>query len=180
MAESDNCLVDEQFMIFAGSSEEDMAFATLFWKSVILQPPLESTLVFNDVQQRLKVAQPKTPQPNVAHQVPEEDYKNTLRFLEVQQKQEVAEKAQYLLKARRRKDIIALLRKQRAERIKISSPYVIEFDTLALQGSTPQKEKVSLLYKPNSTEQRRSDDELKARAADAEAKAEADTVRQLE
>nr|XP_033774674.1 UPF0722 protein C11orf88 homolog isoform X3 [Geotrypetes seraphini] len=160
MAESDNCLVDEQFMIFAGSSEEDMAFATLFWKSVILQPPLESTLVFNDVQQRLKVAQPKTPQPNVAHQVPEEDYKNTLRFLEVQQKQEVAEKAQYLLKARRRKDIIALLRKQRAERIK--------------------KEKVSLLYKPNSTEQRRSDDELKARAADAEAKAEADTVRQLE
>nr|XP_033774676.1 UPF0722 protein C11orf88 homolog isoform X5 [Geotrypetes seraphini] len=141
MAESDNCLVDEQFMIFAGSSEEDMAFATLFWKSVILQPPLESTLVFNDVQQRLKVAQPKTPQPNVAHQVPEEDYKNTLRFLEVQQKQEVAEKAQYLLKARRRKDIIALLRKQRAERIKISSPYVIEFDTLALQGSTPQVKK---------------------------------------
>ncbi|XP_030076617.1 cilia- and flagella-associated protein HOATZ [Microcaecilia unicolor] len=162
MAQSENCLVDEQFMIFAGSSEEDIAFANLFWKSVTLHPPIESRLVSSNIQQRLKVALPlaqlRNPQLNVAHQVPEEDFKSELLLLEAREKQEDAEKAQYLLKARRREDIIALLRKQRAERIK--------------------KEKISLLYKPKITAQRRSDDEL--RAAKAEAEAEADAVRQLE
>ncbi|XP_029429486.1 UPF0722 protein C11orf88 homolog [Rhinatrema bivittatum] len=92
MAEDELCEVDKRFMIFAGSSEQDIAFASFFWKSVTLHPPIESRLVSSEIQQRLKVAQPQSPPPNVAHQVPEEDYKSTMLLLEAQTETEGCQK----------------------------------------------------------------------------------------
>ncbi|XP_072094292.1 cilia- and flagella-associated protein HOATZ isoform X4 [Mobula birostris] len=44
------------YTVFAGSSQEEVANAKVFWSSVTLQPPLESRLVSSDIKQRLKVA----------------------------------------------------------------------------------------------------------------------------
>ncbi|WAR25235.1 HOATZ-like protein [Mya arenaria] len=41
---------------FYGSSQEDISYATNFWQSVQLHPPMESRLVSSDIKQRLKVA----------------------------------------------------------------------------------------------------------------------------
>lgn len=52
--------IEKHYTIFAGSSEDDVAYAKVFWSSLFLQPPLESRLVSADMRQRLKVA--KVPQ----------------------------------------------------------------------------------------------------------------------
>jgi len=43
-------------IMFTGSSEQDISHAKSFWKSLNLQPPLESRLVSSDIKQRLPVA----------------------------------------------------------------------------------------------------------------------------
>lgn len=45
---------------FEGSSEEDINYATNFWQSIQLHPPMESRLVSSDIKQRLKVAPPSS------------------------------------------------------------------------------------------------------------------------
>ena len=45
---------------FSGSSEEDISYATNFWQSIQLHPPMESRLVSSDIKQRLKVAPPSS------------------------------------------------------------------------------------------------------------------------
>lgn len=55
--------IEKHYTVFAGSSEDDVAYAKLFWSSLFLQPPLESRLVSADIRQRLKVA--KAPQCNL-------------------------------------------------------------------------------------------------------------------
>ncbi|KAK3527356.1 hypothetical protein QTP86_021934, partial [Hemibagrus guttatus] len=52
--------VDVCYTVFEGSSQEDVAYAKVFWSSLCLQPPIESSLVSLDIRQRLKVA--KAPQ----------------------------------------------------------------------------------------------------------------------
>ena len=47
--------VKEQ-LFFHGSSEEDIAYAKTFWKSVQLLPPMESRLVSSHISQRLRPA----------------------------------------------------------------------------------------------------------------------------
>lgn len=46
--------------IFYGSSAEDISYATNFWQSIQLHPPMESRLVSSDIKQRLKVAPPSS------------------------------------------------------------------------------------------------------------------------
>ena len=48
------------FTEFSGSSEEDVSYATNFWQSIQLHPPMESRLVSSDIKQRLKVAPPSS------------------------------------------------------------------------------------------------------------------------
>jgi hypothetical protein len=45
---------------FYGSSAEDVNYATNFWQSIQLHPPMESRLVSSDIKQRLKVAPPSS------------------------------------------------------------------------------------------------------------------------
>jgi len=51
--------IEKLYTVFNGASQEDVAYAKVFWNSLSLQPPIESRLVSADIRQRLKVA--KTP-----------------------------------------------------------------------------------------------------------------------
>ncbi|XP_075460501.1 cilia- and flagella-associated protein HOATZ isoform X2 [Ascaphus truei] len=106
------------YTVFTGSSERDGICCKIFWNSVMLQPPLESRLVSGDMEQRLRAAGAPTLQT---------DY----FILEGQKEQHLEQKAIYLQKAKRREEIIALLKKQREDRIK--------------------KEAISRAYKPQTT-----------------------------
>ncbi|XP_048839102.1 cilia- and flagella-associated protein HOATZ isoform X1 [Brienomyrus brachyistius] len=115
--------LDAFFTVFAGSSIEDVTYAKVFWSSVTLQPPLESRLVSASISQRLKVA--GDPQPSLEQSTPnkaeEEDLLETAH-----RRQRAAEKQKYLEMAKKRQDIMALLKKQREDRIKkemVSRPY---------------------------------------------------------
>lgn len=48
--------VSPEKVTFSGSSDEDMMHAKMFWQSMHLCPPMESTLVSSDISQRLRVA----------------------------------------------------------------------------------------------------------------------------
>lgn len=51
--------IEKLYTVFDGASQEDVAYAKVFWNSLSLQPPIESRLVSADIRQRLNVA--KTP-----------------------------------------------------------------------------------------------------------------------
>ncbi|XP_026068215.1 cilia- and flagella-associated protein HOATZ isoform X4 [Carassius auratus] len=51
--------LDKLYTVFDGASQEDVAYAKVFWSSLSLQPPIESRLVSADIRQRLRAA--KTP-----------------------------------------------------------------------------------------------------------------------
>ena len=46
--------------VFTGTSEEDTANLKIFWKSIHLNPTIESRLVSSDVRQRLQQAPAKS------------------------------------------------------------------------------------------------------------------------
>ncbi|XP_043936923.1 cilia- and flagella-associated protein HOATZ isoform X5 [Protopterus annectens] len=91
---------EKYYLLFAGSSEEDVEFAKAFWNSVALHPPLESRLVSADIKQRLRVAQPHPSQPqrNFAHEPQAIEIKTVQLLLEAHRKQKIEEKSQYLEK----------------------------------------------------------------------------------
>ncbi|XP_036381297.1 cilia- and flagella-associated protein HOATZ isoform X1 [Megalops cyprinoides] len=121
--------LNKYFTVFSGSSQEDVSYATVFWNSVTLQPPLESRLVSADISQRLKVA--KNPQHcmNIDCESPTPDTRCEETLQSVYLKQQAEEKKGYMEMAKRREEIITLFKKQREEQIK--------------------KEMMSLPYKPN-------------------------------
>ncbi|XP_073441232.1 cilia- and flagella-associated protein HOATZ [Dendrobates tinctorius] len=105
------------YTVFAGSAEHDVMCSKIFWNSVTLQPPLESRLVSGDVEQRRRPAgeagQRKT------YPLQElEDLKTEYCLLEAQRVQDMEQRSVYMEKAKRREEIIALLKKQREDRIK--------------------------------------------------------------
>ncbi|XP_073511393.1 cilia- and flagella-associated protein HOATZ [Phyllobates terribilis] len=102
------------YTVFAGSAEHDVMCSKIFWNSVTLQPPLESRLVSGDVEQRRREAgQRKT------HPLQDlEDLKTEYFLLEAQRVQDMEQRSVYMEKAKRREEIIALLKKQREDRIK--------------------------------------------------------------
>ncbi|XP_062949366.1 cilia- and flagella-associated protein HOATZ [Cynocephalus volans] len=104
-------------LVFAGSSEQDASLAKQFWMSASMCPTNESQLVLcRGSSQRLPVARPS------GSSLPE----NTEVIDEALKIQESEEKVKFLQKAKRRDEIIQLLKKQREERISkelISLPY---------------------------------------------------------
>ncbi|XP_058145413.1 cilia- and flagella-associated protein HOATZ isoform X1 [Dasypus novemcinctus] len=117
-------------LVFSGSSEQDVNLAKQFWISASMYPPNESQLVASrDSRQRLRVARPSGSRvAEKSHSQPfsPENTKNIDIIEEALKTQESEEKARYLQKAKRRDEILQLLRKQREERIMkelISLPY---------------------------------------------------------
>ncbi|XP_060768814.1 cilia- and flagella-associated protein HOATZ [Neoarius graeffei] len=124
--------VDLGYAVFEGSSQEDVAYAKVFWSSLCLQPPIESSLVSVDIRQRLKVAKP--PQQKSSNNVPKQPpwSRNDEILEKAYQLQMQDEKQRYLKMAKKRDEIMELLKKQREDRIK--------------------KEMVSRLHKPSRPE----------------------------
>ncbi|XP_037697316.1 cilia- and flagella-associated protein HOATZ isoform X2 [Choloepus didactylus] len=117
-------------LVFSGSSEQDVILAKQFWISASMYPPNESQLVLSrDSRQRLRVAGPSgSSVAEKCHFQPfsPENTKNRDIIAEALKIQASEEKAKYLQKAKRRDEILQLLRKQREERIMkelISLPY---------------------------------------------------------
>ncbi|XP_069750739.1 cilia- and flagella-associated protein HOATZ isoform X4 [Narcine bancroftii] len=112
------------YTVFAGSSQEDVASAKVFWSSLSLQPPLESRLVSGDIKQRLKVAPAagcKACKGQCHCQTSQGDIKSKQLLIEAQMQLKADEKARYLEKAKKRKEILELIKKQKEKRIQIHS-----------------------------------------------------------
>nr|DBA16212.1 TPA: hypothetical protein GDO54_003629 [Pyxicephalus adspersus] len=103
-------------MVFAGSSERDVLCSKIFWSSLTLQPPLESRLVSGNMKQRLRPAGEPGLRKNYTQQQLE-DLKTDYFLLEAQREQDIEQRARYQQKAKRREEIMALLKRQREERI---------------------------------------------------------------
>ncbi|XP_070621635.1 cilia- and flagella-associated protein HOATZ isoform X3 [Erythrolamprus reginae] len=123
-------------LAFAGSSEQDVALAKSFWNSVTLQPPLESRLgarrgsLCDGAASPRRSSTVKTSHLSVASSASEKREEERLSETEKD-----IWKEQYLEKAKKREDIIALLKRQREERI--------------------SKESLSRSHKPNSKSSQR-------------------------
>ncbi|XP_037361133.1 cilia- and flagella-associated protein HOATZ [Talpa occidentalis] len=120
-------------LVFAGSSDEDTNLAKQFWVAASMYPPNESQLVLSrGSSQRLPVAgSSKRISPENIYMKSFILTKDESKFnAEILKIQESEEKEKYLQKAKRRDEILQLLRKQREERI--------------------LKELISLPYKPNA------------------------------
>ncbi|KAM4717040.1 cilia- and flagella-associated protein HOATZ [Anableps anableps] len=101
----------ELFIVFDGSSPEDVARARQFWSSLSLLPPLESRLESTDIRQRLPVSRP---QPRETSAVPGPSGA-VLLFADWQRKED--ERRRYEALAGQRNDFLALLERQRQLRI---------------------------------------------------------------
>ncbi|XP_021231874.1 UPF0722 protein C11orf88 homolog isoform X2 [Numida meleagris] len=98
-------------LIFAGSSPADVEFARIFWSTAILPPLFESSLGPTNLQ-REGASPGQTPSsgwtpahrwaPSAAHSVQEDEAKE-----------------KYRLQAKKKEEILALLRKQREERVAV-------------------------------------------------------------
>ncbi|XP_062391525.1 cilia- and flagella-associated protein HOATZ isoform X2 [Sardina pilchardus] len=109
--------LEAQYTIFVGSSPEDVSYATTFWNSLALQPPIESRLVSADISQRLKVAKDPSiktaPRPGAS--------RNDAIFEKVSEQRTEEDRQKYKDMAKRRDQIMVLLKKQREERVKACS-----------------------------------------------------------
>ncbi|KAL1782549.1 UPF0722 protein C11orf88-like [Sigmodon hispidus] len=117
-------------LVFSGCSEQDANLAKQFWLGASMYPPTESQLVLTrDSSQRLPVA--RHSQAYGKEKIPVRPFpfdrnKEVNFFAKAQKIQESEEKAKYLQKAKKRDEILQLLRKQRELRISkelISLPY---------------------------------------------------------
>ncbi|XP_056144324.1 cilia- and flagella-associated protein HOATZ [Lampris incognitus] len=100
--------LDKFLIVFEGSSPEAASHAKRLWSSVSLLPPPESRLVTADVRQRLPVARPRT---SCSPAIPPGP-----SGLPPPRHQE-EDRRRYLALANRREEVLALLRKQREQRI---------------------------------------------------------------
>ncbi|XP_032393410.1 cilia- and flagella-associated protein HOATZ [Etheostoma spectabile] len=115
--------IDKCFTVFDGSSPEDVSHARQLWSSMSLLPPLESRLVSADISQRLPVSRTQRSGSIMSKQpVAQPPSVPALR-------QRREERQRYVAMADQRREILALLRRQREQRI--------------------QKELLSLDFKPN-------------------------------
>lgn len=122
----------EEIVIFDGSSTEEINHAKSFWKSLTLQPPLESRLVSADIRQRLRIAAPVAE--TIIHPPTHtRDELKTAVFLHHAHENILKdEKEKYQKTMSQREAALNLLHKQRMERL--------------------QKEMISLPFKPKQTE----------------------------
>ncbi|XP_036283029.1 cilia- and flagella-associated protein HOATZ [Pipistrellus kuhlii] len=118
-------------LVFTGSSEKDTSLAKQFWVTASLYPPKESQLVLSGSScQRLRMAR------SSKSSATEKSYLQSLLLEKkkgtdtIDETLKMEEKKKYLEKAKKRDEILQLLKKQREERI--------------------SKELISLPYKPKS------------------------------
>uniref|UniRef100_A0ABI0NS53 Cilia- and flagella-associated protein HOATZ n=1 Tax=Bos taurus TaxID=9913 RepID=A0ABI0NS53_BOVIN len=108
-------------LVFTGSSDRDANLAKQFWIGASMYPHNESQLVLSrGSSQRLPVARPsRSSAPEKTYFQPFflEESKSRDVTAETLKIQESEEKKKYLQKAKKRDEIIQLLRKQREERI---------------------------------------------------------------
>ncbi|XP_010722059.1 UPF0722 protein C11orf88 homolog isoform X2 [Meleagris gallopavo] len=95
-------------LVFAGSSPADVEFARIFWSTAVLPPLSESSLCPTNLRRE----GPSSPGLSPAH-------RRTPSAAHGVQKAEAKEK--YRQQAKKKEEILALLRKQREERIACSS-----------------------------------------------------------
>ncbi|XP_069381041.1 cilia- and flagella-associated protein HOATZ [Paralichthys olivaceus] len=113
--------LDRFFTVFDGSAPEDVSHARQLWSSMSLLPPLESRLLSVDIRQRLPVSQrgrsaAAGPRTSTASE--------TLSVPALWQRRE--ERQRYEAMAEQRREILALLRRQREQRIQrelLSEPF---------------------------------------------------------
>ncbi|XP_044037588.1 cilia- and flagella-associated protein HOATZ [Siniperca chuatsi] len=137
--------LDKFFTVFDGSSPEDVSHARQLWSSLSLLPPAESRLVTADVRQRLPVSRPQhggstAPAPGAKPSAPQPPSVHALR-----QRQE--ERQRYVTMADQRREILALLRRQREQRIQ-KELLSVAFKPKVKVG----REKMSKLQKPSDSE----------------------------
>ncbi|XP_018540178.1 cilia- and flagella-associated protein HOATZ [Lates calcarifer] len=117
---------DKFFTVFDGSSPEDVSHARQLWSSLSLLPPLESRLVSADIRQRLPVSRPQQQQQQrsgtAAASGPRASALEPLSVPALRQRQE--ERQRYAAMADQRREILALLRRQREQRIQKELPSV--------------------------------------------------------
>ncbi|TKS91303.1 UPF0722 protein C11orf88 -like protein [Collichthys lucidus] len=102
---------DKFFTVFDGSSPEDVSHARQLWSSLSLLPPQESRLVSADIRQRLPVSRPQQRSSTAAALGPIKPPSVPALW----QRQE--ERQRYATMADQRREILALLRRQREQRI---------------------------------------------------------------
>ncbi|XP_070780090.1 cilia- and flagella-associated protein HOATZ [Enoplosus armatus] len=105
---------EQLFTVFDGSSPEDVSHARQLWSSLSLLPPQESRLVSADIRQRLPVSRPQrsstAPAPGPKLPALEPPSVPAPRH-----RQE--ERRRYVTMADQRREILALLGRQREQRI---------------------------------------------------------------
>eukprot|EP00062_Callorhinchus_milii_P025270 gi/632986072/ref/XP_007910033.1/ PREDICTED: UPF0722 protein C11orf88 homolog [Callorhinchus milii] len=127
MAEDPEAAADglSGFTVFAASPREDVAYAKVFWNSLSLQPPLESRLVSGDITQRLRVA-PAVGSDRCRCRLSSADKKARQKEIAFEMKMKAEQKAVYLEKAKKRKEILVLIqqrREQSIQRERVYRPY---------------------------------------------------------
>lgn len=100
----------DSLIVFDDSSPAEVSHARQLWSSMFLLPPLESRLVSADIRQRLPVSRPQRTAPKPSTAEPEPPTASALR-------QRREERERYASMADRRREILALLRRQREQRI---------------------------------------------------------------
>ncbi|XP_008831028.1 UPF0722 protein C11orf88 homolog [Nannospalax galili] len=135
-------------LVFSGCSEQDANLAKQFWLRASMYPPIESQLVLTrGSSQRLPVAgtsKSLVSEKSSAQPLPLDHNKETSVFAKALQIQESEEKAKYLQKAKKRDEILQLLRKQREDRISkelISLPYKVKAKVPEAKHVSPELDK---------------------------------------
>ncbi|XP_031718249.1 cilia- and flagella-associated protein HOATZ [Anarrhichthys ocellatus] len=138
---------DPLLTVFEGSSPGDVSHARLLWSSLSLVPPLESRLVSADIGQRLPVSRPQRsssstgPRRSCSMQQPQPSCEHALL-------QRLEERQRYAAMADQRRETMALLRRQREQRIRREMLSVDFKPKLELDGG----EKRSKLRNPPDAE----------------------------
>ncbi|CAK6978096.1 cilia- and flagella-associated protein HOATZ [Scomber scombrus] len=105
--------IEQLFTVFDGSSPADVSHARRLWSSLSLLPPQESRLVSADLRQRLPVSRPQPS--STGPKPPSVLLPQPPSIASVRQREE--ERQRYRSMADQRREILALLRRQREQRI---------------------------------------------------------------
>ena len=103
--------------VFHGSILEEVEHAKSFWKSLTLQPPLESRLVSAEIRQRLRVAPPPTRLKCRREREIQKDQRHEQLLEKMRKREADEERMRYLTLAEKREAVLDLLYKQRAQRL---------------------------------------------------------------
>ncbi|XP_068435315.1 cilia- and flagella-associated protein HOATZ [Clinocottus analis] len=143
--------LDALFTVFEGSSPENASHARLLWSSLSLLPPLESRLVSADIRQRLPVSRPLPRGCCSSGAGPKQSTPpQSTQSLEPALPQRLEERRRYAALADQRRETMALLRRQREQRLRREG--LLSGDFKPKLKPKPGGEKTSRLEKPADSE----------------------------